>query len=251
MKKIVFAHASVFALLVLLSDAEAAPLSINFESPAYTLGAIAGQDGWSGPGTIVSSALTRFGMAGGAQSVLADASMSRSVSISVTTFTPFSFLWDWSPTFPGNSRFAEFEIDVSGARIARFGADLSGGGTTSHLYAYGLVPAGGSTSQFNATDPVLRPVYSVSGVLDFSTQTYDVTFTDLGTSVAYPFTGLNMLTLPTLAAAQADTVFTTTTGIEGNHYLDNVSFGNVPEPATILLLGVGMMALVGTVRHRV
>ncbi len=239
MLKWLFLLSYVFAAWgIFVSHAEAT-LLVNFEAPTYTQTAIAGQDGWTGPGSIVNSSLTRFGAVAGGQSALADGNMARDVSSAIELTTPFSFLWDWSDVFAGNSRFGDFEIQVAGTRIAKFGADVSGG-TNTRFLAYGLV-AGSSTLFSIIESGVLQPLTSVSGVLNFTSNTYDVTFTDLGTSTTYPFTGLNMITSPTLAAAQADTDFTTI-NIEGNHYLDNIAFG-VPEPTSIVQLGGCLLSL--------
>ena len=233
-------------LINLASLANATPVSIDFEPPTYSLGAIAGQDGWSGPDSVVSSALTRFGAIGGTQSALAGGSMARDVSSAIESTTPFSFLWDWSDVFSGNSRFGDFEIQVAGTRIAKFGADISGG-TDTRIFAYGLV-SGASTIFQQIKTGGLRPLLSVTGELRFASNTYDVVFTDLGTGTAYSFTGLNMITSPTLAAAQADTDFTTI-NIEGNHYLDNIALG-VPEPTSIVQLGGCLLSLAFASRRR-
>ena len=242
-------------LLIVAGRSAVAPVAsasvVDFETPTYTQAAIAGQDGWAGPGSVVDSSETRFGAVAGGQSTLVDASMSRSVAGDIASSTPFSFLWDWSPVFPGNSRFIEYDIAVSGVRIIRFGAQTTNGGSNTEYYTYGLV--NNTQTFFSAVNPTLRPVTMVSGVLDFATLTYDLTFTDVTTNVAYPFSAKTMVTAPTLVEAQATAEFMTTGNVEGNHYIDNVTFGPaVPEASSLLLCGVGACGVMGlrSIRRR-
>jgi hypothetical protein len=176
--------------------------------------------------------VTRFGPEAGSQSLQIDGGLSRSIAGSqITDVTPFSFIWDWSPVFPGNSRFGDFEIqaDTGGGlvRIAKFGGDVIGG-TDTRLFAYGLV--NNASTLFQSTDPGLQPVLSVNGYLNFNAQTYDISFTNVTTNAFYSFTGLKMITQPTTAQAATSATFAAI-NVEGNHYIDNLSVGG-PAPTS-------------------
>ena len=218
-------------LLGVVPFAEAVPLNIGFENPPYSIGPIAGQDGWTGAGTVVGAGSTRLGGVAGSQSVEFGPDMGRNVSSGIESgsITPFSFLWDWSADTPGPSRFAEFEFQVSGTRVARFGADLSGLVNTRY-YGY-TIENGGNALSLKTEFGVQFPIVQVEGFLNFSTSTYDLRFTNLNTNTSFALTALQMSTQPGLAAAQANTVFTTTASIEGIHYLDNLSVGGPPPSA--------------------
>lgn len=228
MRNLLVAIRTGAVLLAIVVAHSASAVEITFESPTYSEGAIAGQDGWSGSGGVVSSSLTRFGPVAGNQSVLLGPDMGRDVSSEVTSMTPFSFLWDWSPTFFGNSRFVEWDITVAGTRIARFGADLRAN-DTSRVYAYTVVNGSGvfNSHTFAGTNPMMQ----VTGLIDFTTERYHIGFTDLTTNAFYGLTDLSFITTPGLAAAQLDTDFTTTASVEGDHYIDNLSFGG-PAPTS-------------------
>ena len=227
--------ATLFSLLVMFHFIEpihAMTLDIRFEPPTYTLGALAGQDGWSGSGNIVSrTGTTRFGPEAQTRSLKIAPAVSRSVAGShITDVTPFSFLWDWSAAFAGNSRFADFEIQAdtgSGPiRIAKFGADQSGNWDT-RVFAFGDV--GGATTFFPLIEQgVSRPVLEVSGILNFTTHQYDIRFTNVTTGAIHVISGLDMLSHPSTTQAAASIAFTSIS-VEGSHYIDNLSFGG-PAP---------------------
>lgn len=214
----------------------------GFESPTFTVGPLAGQDGWnvfSGGGT--PNAVT-------VETAVAD-SGSQAVEVNTVLASGQTGPYRYDPTSPSDT-------------IVTMQADVmltSSSVQTSWQFA-GITPAlqfmGGFnvlsdgtlqiiTSGFPATAPVIaRDVWNEWQVVyNFGSQSFDIFVNDSLVAADEPFL--------TTSSTFGEGLFDTFNAAGGNDkgYLDNYSITSVPEPGSLVLLGSSMLLLLGVARR--
>jgi hypothetical protein len=230
--------ATVVALFTVSSVSAYADYITGFEPPTYTVGSLAGQNGWTtfGPGVVT---VETFQVDTGSQAVFVDGGSSATgqsgpyhadtagpiVDLSADIYLASSSVetsWQFAATGPGLIGYAGgIDIDAGTNAIQLITGDLPFDGTFVR-------------NQWNL----------VSLLLDYTTQTYTVSINGSALAVDVPFCGNNSAPCNgATVAAYADGFFDTFGGVDGSDdsgYMDNYSVttvSSVPEPASLLLLG--------------
>jgi hypothetical protein len=237
MKTVAFAAAA--AALASASPSFATVLySTGFESPGFSTGAIAGQNGWLLFGGSTSVIENSFAFAG-----------SQALEVSGVT-SPQSGPWRsfgaFSPTVPITVS-AEIYVTEGNWQFAVLGPGLS-------QFAGGFdFTAGAGVQSISTGYPTIGTVtadawHDFSMTLDYATQTYSLSLdgVSLGTGIAFcgdnnPCGGANI--------AHFGTVIFDSFGTTGQGYLDNFSV-STPEPATWAMMLAGFAGLGAALRSR-
>lgn len=237
----------------------------NFDPPAYTVGALNGQDGWvSGSGTAGLQLVTNNVWNSSPNSVMmsyagtgssfhsvghAFAAGAPSVNTMILTASANIFV----QSVAGADRYFGIGFGTSGLATSGFMGVALGGN--------GLRGGGGSYSSYNSltggllqartTADFLNRWVGVSVVADRSITTNNVvfTFTGLGTSgglATESFTKSVNFGTTNLTTAQIFTDWGSTSSVQGTAFVDDVRYGAnaVPEPASMAILGLGAAALI-------
>jgi uncharacterized Zn-binding protein involved in type VI secretion len=217
--------------------------STGFENPPFTIGPLAGQDGWQvfGPTFVdVQSSVVYAG----SQAVWVDGT---AASQSGPYHGDFS-------TGPLVALSAYLYLGSSGTQSSWQFAGL-GSGLFPFIGGIDTNPTTNDIALITAGFPVVGTFsrdtwHNVYFVFDFATQKYNFWLdgTQLGTNV--PFCGDNGPCLGELVSSYGTGLFDTFGGGNDSGYMDNYSVSTVPEPSSIALLGSGILGLAGMLRRR-
>jgi len=234
------------ALLIFVSLAQATTL-YDFESPAYSLGTLDGQDSWAGggSGTVPNPAIiakpSAMPASAGSQSAQIGWWTDRGTAgAGYGDLTSVSCLLQYTPT--GSA--TEAAIYAGGLTTADVIARVRISGN--NVLSFGTAPGSPSVTQFANVDSTDLKVWNVEVLLDFAGQQYKSIWTDLSTSTAYDSGWATLLASRTAAEAEANSLFSIgAVGGQGTggQVFDNLSITVVPEPMTMGLLGVGGFGL--------
>jgi hypothetical protein len=213
---------------------------INFEAPTYSTtagtpaGNLNGQDTWTAAG----SAVIDGGLVlAGAQSASLPTGATASRSLAGAGFTDVTTLSMLINVAQGHGE-DDFALTASTGTIFDFGMSTSETGyqpwrdySTGWDYFGGYIPVSGSLTT------------AVVATINFGTQTYDLTFTDVNNSAnVWSTSGNSFVNAVTRAEAEASGMLAVTI-VQSNMCLDNVGIGAVPEPTAFVLLSTGMFGL--------
>jgi hypothetical protein len=215
--------------------------STGFESPTFTTGEIAGQNGWAVFGPSAAAQVESGVAESGSQAVEVLPSLASgqtgpyySLSTSATEIEMSAYIylasssnqsiWQFAATGPGLNGF------IGGVDIQSTGAiDLIGPGTDVGPFTY------------NAWQ-------LLDFVFNFTTQTYDFSLNGTLISSNVPFCGSNSGCTGANIPSFGDLFFDTFPATSANDigYMDNVAISSVsaPEPGSLILLGVGLAAVI-------
>ncbi|MDD5458049.1 MAG: PEP-CTERM sorting domain-containing protein [Phycisphaerae bacterium] len=206
--------------------------STGFESPTFTTGTVAGQDGWTitaGAGDI----FTGTGVIAGAQSLKvyysgANADVRKSFA-SQTTAATLAF----KTTALITNRTSQF--DLLNAATTRTAARVLFNGT-------GYITAYNGTTATNLMTYAAQ-TYDIRILADITAQTYDVYVDNVLKADDYAFYDGSATDIGTLRIMRY-----TSTAVN----VDNVAIysGLIPEPATVSILGLGIAGILALKRRR-
>jgi hypothetical protein len=239
--------AIALTLLAVLGFASWAQASVlyDFEPSTYSAGAsLNGQGGWSATNATVYSAGLVAGSTQSAQ--IHNGSATHSLAgAGFTDVTQFSTTIYGSAV--GGSEYYELALTANNGStevpFAWLGYEyLPGQGFL--VYAH----SGGDVPQAAPPSPVDFDTYSVTATVNFATQKYDVTFTNLttGHESVTTLSDLSFVNSISKAQAEADSHVSLTVGGNWYGYADNVALtSTAPEPSALMLLltsGLGLLA---------
>ncbi len=224
--------------------------STSFESPTFTTGALAGQNGWSGFGPSGAS-VENFFADTGSQAVFLDGGAASQSGPYYTTTT----------TGPLVDLSADLAIFTSSTQTTwQFGA--LGPGLVGFLGGIDILPDD-SIEAITAGNPVIGTFTRATGfnssawvnvnlLFDLATQTYDISVGGVLLDSDVPFCGGNGTCPGTTLSTFANGVFDTFGGGNDSGYMDNYSVIQVtptPEPGNIGLMALGLVGI-GVVRRK-
>ena len=220
--------------------------STGFENPPFTLGPLAGQDGWQVfGGTSVQVENTVVFAGSQAVSVDGHANGQSGPFHQDPTVGPVVELSAWI-NLASSSGESAWQFAGLGSGLAPFigGLDVDAGTGLIHLITAGFPTAGTLTRD---------AWHKVDFVFNFTTQQYNFLLdgVQLGTNVA--FCGDNGPCGGAHIGAYGDGLFDTFGGGNDTGYLDNFSVGTVtstPEPSSLMLVGSGAVGLAGVLRRK-
>jgi PEP-CTERM motif len=216
--------------------------STGFENPPFTIGPLAGQDGWQVFGNTSVDVQSTVVYAG-SQAVWVDGTNGQSgpyhSDFSTGPLVALSaYLYLGSSSTQSSWQFAGL-----GSGLFPF---IGGIDTNSSTNDIALITAG-----FPVVGTFTRDTWhNVYFVFDFTTQKYNFWLdgTQLGTNV--PFCGDNGPCLGETVSSYGTGLFDTFGGGNDSGYMDNYSVSTVPEPSSIALLGSGILSLAGMLWRR-
>jgi hypothetical protein len=218
-----------------------------FETPAFATGFISGQDGWNvyGPGNPI---VENFFVDTGSQAVFVDgdeASQTGPYHSDVSTGSIVDLSADIA-IFSSSTQ-TEWQFAALDPTLTQFlgGIDIFPDDTIVALTAG--APVIGAFPRATAFDSTAW--HAIDLLFNTSSQTYNVTLDGVTLASNLPFCGNNGCdgaTVATYAAGIFDSFGAASSGVgagstpNDSGYLDNFQVAGVPEPSTILLLGLGL-----------
>jgi hypothetical protein len=239
-------------LIAVAASLSASPLfaqslfdSQGFEAPSYSLGNLAGQNGWVSQGTAVASVQSSV-VRSGNQAVSLDGTTTTWYWPSVAyTPAPGEVIQISADIRRGSSAttaknfgfFVDVYDNTAGVRICRMGiannaGSLVGIATTKN--------ASGTVGNYVYQSGLLWDTwYSFKMDLNYGSQTFDLVIDGIVVGSNLPFVS------PATDFGDADLMLSYTSGATDVGYFDNYAVSVIPEPtsATLLLLGAAGMAL--------
>ena len=217
--------------------------STGFENPPFTLGALAGQDGWQVFGSTSVDVQSTVVYAG-SQAVWVDGSVGQSGPYH-SDFSTGPLVGLSAYIYLGSSSTqSSWQFAGLGSGLAPFIGGIDTDPSTNNI---ALITAG-----FPVVGALSRDAWhNVYFVFDFTTQQYNFWLdgTQLGTNV--PFCGDNGPCAGAAVSSYGTSLFDTFGGGNDSGYMDNFSLANVPEPSSIALLGSGIAGLAAVLRRRI
>jgi hypothetical protein len=217
--------------------------STGFESPTFTTGDIAGQNGWEVFGNPTYAAQVESGVAeSGTQAVVvypAIATEQTGPYYAISTAAPIVEMSGYI-YLASSSTQSEWQFAATGPSFGGFigGVDIQNNG------AIDLIGPGTDvgTITYNAWQ-------LLDFVFNFNTQTYSFSLNGSLISSGVAFCGSNVGCSGANIASFGDLLFDTFPATDANDtgYLDNVTISSVsstPEPGSLLLLGAGLAAVI-------
>jgi len=230
--------------IVVSPQAEAAVLyQTGFENPPFTLGTVAGQDGWNTFGPAAGSFVENtFPFAG-----------SQAVEVNPALFTgqsgPFK---EVDTTAPIVKQSAEIFLKSSTTETSWQYATL-GPGFVNFAAGIDIDLNTGAIHSITSAFPIIGTFtrdswHEVDLVLDYATKTYavDLDGVTLASNIAFCGSGIGCTGLNTTISSYGDGFFDSFGGIMGQNdvgFIDNYSVTAVPEPGSMTLLGTALIAL--------
>lgn len=226
-----------------ISSLSRASLLFDFESPTYTTGNLAGQDGWTGGGS--NAVVQNTVVLAGSQSaqLTADSAASHSASgagfVNLTTATML-MRYESSPV---GSVYADFAL-LNGASVyVLAGIERAGTGGVFPMFYW----QNGATVVEVAGGAPNRTV-TVTIAMDFTNQQYSVLFDD-GISPVNSGT-LAFATATSLAQAELGSLRLRGGAATRQGVIDNISIAPTPEPSSTALLCIGSSGLMAAYRRK-
>jgi hypothetical protein len=248
-KFLIRSFAIVLGCLAVSTVPAYADITTGFEPPEYTVGPLAGQNGWQvfGPAVVTVEDFMAFG---GTQAVFVDGGASATSQSGPYIGTTAGPLLDLS---------AEIYLASSGTETSWQFADIGAG----------LIGFAGGIDIYPTIDPLTSSIYAITGSggdlvgtftrnqwnnvsidLNFTTQTYNIVLNGVTLASNLAFCGNNAGTCngATVSDTGNDGLFDTFGGVSGSNddgFMDNYSAitASAPEPGSLLLLG-SMLALI-------
>lgn len=242
--------AAILTLASLSAVSAYADINTGFEPPAYSLGLLAGQNGWQvfGPGVVTVEAGLVYS---GTQAVFADGGSS-----AVTQSGPYYQTTTGGLTDLSAEIFLASSSTETGWQFAATGAGLFGyaGGVdiapTSNPLVSNLEAITGSGGGFPIVGSFLRNQWNnVNILLDYSTQTYSIALNGSTLASNLSFCGNNSgpCNGALVSNVNADEFFDTfggTAGSDDSAFIDNFSAATVtPEPSLYVPAVLGLVGL--------
>jgi hypothetical protein len=229
------------AVASVLPAGAATLLSTGFESPTYTTGPIAGQNGWAVFGTSVAAQVESGVAQSGSQAVEVIPSLASgqtgpyyglSTSASIVEMSAYIYV-------AGSSNQSVWQFAATGAGLVGFigGIDIQSNGAIDLITL-----AGTDVGTFNYNAWQLADF-----VFNFTTQTYNFSLNGTLLSSGVPFCGANGTCTGANVPSFGDAFFDTFPATSANDigYMDNITISSVaPEPGSLMLLGAGLAALI-------
>ena len=240
------APALLIALVMLVATSAASAgtiYSTGFENPPFTLGNLAGQDGWQVFGATSVDVQSNVVYAG-SQAVWVDGSVGQSGPYH-SDFSTGPLVGLSAYIYLGSSSTqSSWQFAGLGSGLFPFIGGIDTNPSTSDI---ALITAG-----FPVVGTLSRDTWhNVYFVFDLTKQQYNFWLdgTQLGTNV--PFCGDNGPCLGEHVSSYGTGFFDTFGGGNDSGYMDNYSVSSVPEPGSIALLGSGILGLAGVWKRRV
>jgi|HubBroStandDraft_6_1064221.scaffolds.fasta_scaffold01041_4 hypothetical protein len=217
--------------------------STGFENPPFTLGPLAGQDGWQVFGPTFVDVQSNVVYAG-SQAVWVDGSAASQSGPYHSDFSTGPLVGLSAYIYLGSSSTqSSWQFAGLGSGLFPFIGGIDTNPSTNNI---ALITAG-----FPVVGTLSRDTWhNVYFVFDFTTQQYNFWLdgTQLGTNV--PFCGDNGPCLGEHVSSYGTGFFDTFGGGNDSGYMDNYSVSSVPEPSSIALFGSGILGLAAVLKRR-
>lgn len=229
---------NVACLLVVIATKLNAAAIFDFNSPAYTVGALSGQQGWSA-GVNASVA----NLSGSDNALVVTANQSASHSLAGSGFGPITSVSFLTAVSSGLAYSEVHLVDSGSNKYAHVGLQKS---VTNNFYYYD-----DTGIQYGSGPGDHDKVYLIDMTLDFNTQKYRATFTDTtDSSLDFDSGFVDLVTATTAALGEAGKIVLWG-GVDGQSgFFDDISVSAVPEPSSLFIGSIGLVGLIGTLRRR-
>lgn len=226
-------------LIIVSSNAVVqATLFFDFEPATYSLGTLAGQDGWSGGGS--NAVVENTVVLSGSQSVQLTSNAAATHSTTGAGFADLSTVSLLARYSNNSSSYAEFTL-AGAVPYVTIGLERN---AVSDFYWYD-----GGTIEFLAGGSGAT-TYLVTISLDFPNQQFSVVFDD-GINPAFS-SGIQSFRNPTTVAQAESGFLRLSGGISGRQAtFDNISVSPIPEPNTITMMITSFIGMFAVRRRRV
>ena len=224
--------------------------STGFESPAFTTGAISGQNGWSvfGPGT---SSVENFFADTGSQAVFVDggAASQSGPYYALSSSGPLIDLSADSAIFSSSTE-TQWQFGALGAGLVGYlgGVNIETNGNIEAITAgFPVIGTFTKATGFNSS-----AWQSIDLLFDIATQTYNISLNGTLLASNVPFCGSNAGGCTGANRSFGDAFFDSFGGGNDSGYIDNLSIVSVsaPEPSMIFPIAAGLAGIGMALRRR-